>query len=474
MSRIVLMFVAVIFSSLAMFQTSTAAEPIALGSRLELFVDEYLQESLQGDLQRRVEQPTPAEVVLVTDAPWEGNTCAYYTILQDGDLYRMYYRGSHFNEETRRAGHREVTCYAESRDGIHWTKPELGLFEFEGSKANNIILDGLGTHCFVAFVDENPNCPPEARYKGISHGKTAGNKGGLFVFQSPDGIHWELMKDEPVITEGAFDSQNLAFWDAHTGQYLDYHRVFVKGVRDIVVCKSDDFVNWTKPELLQYPGAPNQHLYTNAIRPYHRAPHLLIGFPTRYLPAESQVEPVFMSSRDRRTFLRYDDPVIPRDAPEERQGNRSNYMAHGLITIPSEPGKMSVFGTEAYYTGPDSRLRRFSYRQDGFIALSSGAQGGTFVSKPVTFTGTQLVLNGATREAGEIRVEVQQADGTSIPGLTLTDCQPVQGDHLAAVVNWSNAGEKLAKLAGQPVRLRFQLRNADLYSFQFTATESAE
>ena len=90
---------------------------------------------------------------------------------------------------------------------MHWTKPVLGLIDWEGSKANNIILDGIGTHCFVAFRDDNPACPPQARYKGISRGRPVGKR-GLYVFQSPDAIHWEMIQDEPVITEGAFDSQN--------------------------------------------------------------------------------------------------------------------------------------------------------------------------------------------------------------------------------------------------------------------------
>src|SRR5688572_20545668 len=88
----------------------SAAEPLAIGSRLELFVDDYLIEKLTGDVQQKVIQPAPKEVVLTTDAPWEGNTCAYYTVFRDGDLYRMYYRGAHFDEATKKAAHREVTC----------------------------------------------------------------------------------------------------------------------------------------------------------------------------------------------------------------------------------------------------------------------------------------------------------------------------------------------------------------------------
>jgi hypothetical protein len=432
-----------------------AADPPAIGSRLELLTDSFLIDSMTGDVAQHLHQPRPEEVVLVTDKPWEGNTCAYYTIFQDGDLYRMYYRGSHYDEETRKAAHPEVTCYAESRDGIHWTKPELGIVEYEGSKKNNIILDGLGTHCFVAFKDENPDCPPEARYKGISRGRPHGSK-GLYVFQSPDGIHWSLIKDEPVITHGAFDSQNLAFWDPHTKQYVCYYRIFVDRVRDIMTCTSDDFINWSEPVLLEYPDAPKQHLYTNAIRPYPRAPHIRIGFPTRFLPEGNRVEPLFMSSRDGVTFHRWNDPVIPQSAPADREGNRSNYMAHGLVTLPHSDREYSVYGTEAYYTGPDSRLRRFTYRIDGFVSVRGGAEGGELVTKPFTFTGEQLVLNFATQAEGSVQVDLESPEGK-----TLARSAVLTGDEIAGTVAWTEG-------AGiQPVRLRFRLRGADLYSLQF-------
>ena len=437
---------------------------IQIGSRRELFVDRALIEEIKGEAQLHVHQPEPGEVVLVTDKPWEGNTCAYYTIFQDGDLYRMYYRGSHWDENAKKATHREVTCYAESKDGIHWTRPNLGIVEWEGSKENNIILDGLGTHCFVAFRDDNPDCPPEAKYKGISRG-SKNKKSGLFVFQSPDAIHWELIKDEPVITKGAFDSQNLAFWDPATKEYVDYHRIFVDGVRAIMTCTSKDFVHWSEPVLLKYPDAPQHHLYTNAVRPYPRAPHIRIGFPTRYIPQGSQVEPVFMASRDGVTFQRYETPVIPRTAPKDRDGNRSNYMANGLVELPGRPEAYSVYGTEAYYTGPDSRLRRFTYRLDGFVSLRAGAQDGEAITKPIEFSGDGLFVNCKTGPKGRLRVEIQEASGKPIEGFSLADCEPFSGDELDQSILWK-AGD-LKSLAGKPIRLRFVLEDGDLFSYQF-------
>jgi hypothetical protein len=443
----------------------TPAKPLAIGSRLELFADDYVIDRLEGEASLHLHRPAPQEVVLVTDKPWEGNTSAYYTIFRDGDLYRAYYRGSHWDEVAKKATHPEVVCYAESKDGIHWTKPNLGLFEFDGSKQNNIVWDGIGTHCFAAFKDTHPDCTADARYKGIARGRPTGKK-GLYIFKSPDGIHWTRIKDEPVITNGYFDSQNLAFWDAHAGTYREYHRTFVDGVRAIMTGTSSDYVNWTAPVLLNYGDAPNQHLYTNAVQPYDRAPHILLGFPTRYLPAEGQrVEPTFMASHDGLNFKRWLDPVIPEDAPEDRDGNRSNYMTWGLVQLPGNEKEYSVYATEAYYTGPDSRVRRFTYRVDGFVSLRGTGQGGSLVTKPLVFEGDELQLNVATQDGGSVRVELQNTAGKPLDGFALSDCQPLQGDSIEQAVVWS--GGKLSSLAGKPVRVRFEVNNADIYSFKF-------
>ena len=437
-----------------------AADVIDIGNRRELFVDDYLIERMSDGVSLQVQQPEPQEVVLVTGEPWEGNTCAYYTIFQDGDLYRMYYRGSHAVK--MKSAHEEVTCYAESEDGIHWTKPKLGIHEWDGKTENNIVLKGLGTHCFVAFKDENPAAPPEARYKGISRGRPVGKK-GLYVFESPDGIHWSLIKNEPVITEGAFDSQNLAFWDPHTKKYVAYYRTFVDGVRDIMMCTSEDFLNWTAPTLLKYPGVSDQHLYTNAIRPYPDAPHLRVGFPTRYLPKTQQVEPVFMASRDGITFTRYQKAVIPQTAPKDRDGNRSNYMTHGLLELPGQPNAWSVYATEAYYSGPDSRVRRFTYRKDGFVALQGT---GEVLTKPIRYQGQRLLLNYRCREGGSLKVGLQTEDGRSLTASSPDESNILTGDSVNHEMGWKNPNPVQLGL-GRTVRLRFELKNAEVYAFQF-------
>jgi hypothetical protein len=446
----------------ALAEQASQPVPLELGSRRELLVDDYLVDAVR-DLEWKLHRPEPREVVITCDAPWEGNTSAYFTLFADDDRFRMYYRGSHFDEAAGRRARPEVACYAESRDGIHWEKPALGLFEFAGSKENNIVLAGEGTHNFTPFKDTNPACPPEARYKAL-----AGNSRGLKAYQSADGIHWSLMRDEPVITDGNFDSQNLAFWHPEQQRYLDFHRKGRNRVRDIMTCGSEDFLNWTAPEFLEYGEAPAEHLYTNAILLYPRAPQLFVGFPTRFQPRTQQVEPILMTSRDGRNFRRWDEPLIPITAPEDRDGNRSNYLAWGLLQLPGNDRELSVYAKEAYYTGPGSRLRRFTFRTDGFVSLAGGTERGELVTKPFRFTGSRLSLNCRSSAGGSLRVELQDASGQALPGRSLDQCATISGDEIDSTVRWGDATD-VGAWAGQPVRLRFAIQDAELFALQFIA-----
>ncbi|MCA9103406.1 MAG: hypothetical protein KDA63_19760 [Planctomycetales bacterium] len=443
---------------------ATADEPVALGDRLELFADGFLIDRQSGDVALRVHQPEPAEVALTADEPWEGNTSGYFTLFEDGERYRMIYRGwQHDPDDIRHEIHPEVVCLAESDDGIHWQKPNLGIVEFAGSTDNNIIWDGEGSHNFTPFKDMNPACSADARYKAL--GRT---KGGLIYFKSPDGVHWEIAHDEPVITDGAFDSQNLAFWDPYEKEYRAYWRIFTDGVRAIRTATSDDFVHWRPHADLTYAeGTPNQHLYTNAVQKYFRAPHLFVGFPTRFLPDEGQrVEPIFMISRDGVDFVRYNEPVVPETAPADRQGNRSNYMTWGMLALPERPDEISVYATEAYYGPVPGRVRRFAYRLDGFVSLRAGADGGEIVTRPITFSGSELVLNYQADAGGGVSVEILDEAGEPIDGFTSSDADRLEGDSVRGVVSW-NGSSDLSKLAGKPIRLRIDAKDADIYSLRF-------
>ena len=278
-----------------------ADAPLDIGSRRELFVDDYLIDRFTGKAELRLHHPAPREIAIVHDAPWEGSASGYHSIFKDGDRYRMYYRGWRLTVEAGKLksdDHPMFYCYAESKDGLHWTKPELGLHEFKGSKANNIVLVGgpagnmtVDMENAAFFRDDNPQAAPEARYKALVHSK---KPNGMAAFKSAEGLHWSLMSDTPVITAGAFDSQNIAFWDSVRGEYRAYWRYFTAGVtdeknwkpsghRDIRMATSKDFIHWENQQNLSYADSRAEELYTNAIKHYHRASHFLIFFPTLYI-----------------------------------------------------------------------------------------------------------------------------------------------------------------------------------------------
>jgi hypothetical protein len=451
-------------------------ETIDIGSRRELMVDHFLIEHTEG-VALQLQKPVAREVAIVHDAPWEGNISGYHTIFRDGDLYRMYYRGSHFDEATAKQGHPEVTCYAESRDGIHWEKPELGLVEFAGSKANNIVLQGGSGHCFAPFKDGNPNCAPDARYKAFDRKGTE----GLHAFKSADGINWSFLTDELVITEGAFDSQNVAFWDAERGRYVDFHRHFYERdgqrIRAIMTCYSEDFVQWSDPQWIEFPDVVEEQLYTNQVVAYHRAPHLFLGFPKRFVPDRTSVEHnqkgvsdgVFMSSRDGVSFARWTEAFIRPGLQPERWVTRNNMTAWGIVEtrgyLDNAPDELSIYSTEHYYRGEACKLRRFALRTDGFVAANAPLSGGELLTKNLRFAGNALYLNFSTSAAGSVRVEVQGEDGRAVEGYALADCTEIYGDEIERKVIWR--GGDLSALAGKALRLRFVLRDADLFALRF-------
>lgn len=445
-----------------------------IGSRRELLLDDWLIETLAG-ARLQLHQPVAQEISLHTDRPWEGNTCCYVTMFQDEGLYRMYYRGSHFDWTTQECTH-QVVCYAQSDDGIHWTRPDLGLFDFEGCRANNIVWRGAGEHNFSPFKDLNPAAPPEARYKAIG-----GDEGGLVAFQSADALRWSLIQKTPVITQGAFDSQNLAFWDALRGEYVEYHRGIRDGVRDIMVCRSQDFLHWTEPEWVDFGDAPHEHLYTNATVPYVRAPHIYVGFPKRFLPERKRIDRhpypgvsdgVLMSSRDGVRFQRRQEGFLRPGPQENRWWERNNMIAWGLVTtrsaLPGAADELSLYATEGHYE--DVSFRRFTLRLDGFVSVHADFSPGEMLTRPLVFSGTQLRLNYATSAAGSIRAELQDADGEPLPGFELRSSPELYGDEVDGLVRWEGEPD-LGALAGRPVRLRFVLQDADVYALRFCSEE---
>lgn len=435
-----------------------------LGSRLELFVDDYLVERMQG-VSLRLHEPRREEVAITLDAPWEGDTSHYITVFRDTDRYRMYYRGSVDVATDRIRPHEELCAYAESPDGIRWTKPNLGLYEFNGNRDNAIVYMGRARHNVTPFRDARPGVPPDEQYKALGGGP-------LWALASADGLSWRELLPDPVITQGAFDSQNLAFYDPLREEYVCYLRDFRDGVRTIRRATSKDFRQWTTPVWLRYGDAPMEHLYTNAITPYFRAPHIYLGFPKRFVPDRKRdpahrhtglSDGVFMTSRDGLHFHRWQEAFLRPGPDLENWADRTCHIAYGVVQ--TGPQELSLYALE-HYQHPTNRIRRLSLRLDGFVSVHADGAGGELVTKPFTFTGRELVLNLATSAAGSVQVEVQRADGTPVPGHALAECPAIFGDSIEQAVAWAG-NPSLEPLQGQKVRLRFVMKDADLYALRF-------
>ncbi len=495
-----------------------AAAPLDIGSRRELFVDDYLIERLSGGAELRLHHPEPREIVLVLDAPWEGSgSSGYHSVFRDGEIYRMYYKGWQISFDVAQKKIRPAAsamCYAESTDGIHWRKPSLGLIAFKGSKDNNIVMSDSSVPgmkivggLMAVIKDENPAASPDARYKAFTVAIQPAPK-GMVPFKSADGLNWVLMADKAVITDGAFDNQNVGFWSPAEGKYRAYWRHFLHGdnntatanpvgVRAIRTATSPDFLHWEKGVDVTYVDSPEEALYTTPIIPYARAPHILMGFPMRYLerdvPTSQQALPepehramrksinprygtaitegLFMASRDGVKFKRWNEAFL---RPGIERPGTWNYGHQALSWPPVEtksalagaPDELSFYAPESYWTGESDEVRRYTLRLDGFVSVQAPMKGGELVTKPLRFTGRQLSLNFSSSAAGDVRVEIQDLAGNPLPGYSLADCPPIFGDTIARTVTWKT-GSDVSALAGKAVRLRFSMKDADVFSFQF-------
>ncbi len=451
--------------------------PLDIGRRLELFVDRYLVDRLDGAAFRMHaprKEPLPAKPL----------TGGYMTVIKDGKLFRAYYRRYKpgFKGEISDGNKGECTCYAESRDGIDWDEPDLGLLEDDvfGNLRNGIFDQSPFAHNLSPFLDTRSDVPRSERFKAL--GGTRGS--GLHAFASEDGFHWRHMSDGPAIPHdpelhgpNAFDSQNVAFWSEAEDGYVAYFRHWnsaVGGPRSITRAVSKDFRTWhDESATFRPPNLPGEELYTNQTHPYFRAPHIYIALPTRFTHAAVKGEAVtdekgnrlnkgstdilLMTTRPgRNSFERlFAEAFIRPGLDPAGWENRANYLA--LNVVPTGPGEMSVYNRTGH---------RYVLRSDGFVSVNAPAAGGELVTKPLVFAGNELVLNLSTSIRGGLRVELQNATGQALPGFEIDSCMPIIDDCIERVVTWRDT-PSLAQHAGRPVRLRFTMADSDLYALRF-------
>lgn len=475
-------------ASMGVVTAQETVEPIPLADRRELFVDSWLTDDL-ANVRLMLHAPVDEGPVVPFDKPWEGPFCGYCTVIKDGELFRLYYRGRPDKGADGDIG--EVTCYAESRDGLNWSKPGINQFVAKGHAETNIILADAApsTHNFSPMLDTAPNVDPQRRFKAL--GGTM--QSGLIAWKSADGIHWSKLQAEPVIPVSMvpfkymFDSQNVAFWSESENCYVCCFRVFEDGIRRIARTTSADFIHWTEPILMQYETngqpSPIEHLYTSQTHPYFRAPHIYVSVAARFMPGRQvlnaeqakaiNVDPsyfkdtsdaIFMTTRGTDTYQRtFLSAFIRPGIGAHNWVSRTNYPA--LNIVQTGETEMSVYVNQDY-AQPTAHLRRYSMRLDGFASVHAEFEGGHFNTKPFTFDGRKLSINFSTSAAGGVRFEVQDAAGMPIPGFAMADSVMQIGNEIDRTVTWKS-GSDLSSLSGKTIRLLCSMKDADLYSLQF-------
>jgi len=408
----------------------------------------------------------PANPLWGEDKPWEVRFDNLYpNVLYDADekIYKCWYnpfivdkattgvpRAERSNVEYRPKKGRETgVCYATSKDGIKWEKPELGLVDFNGSKANNLIL--RNTHGPGIFKDARETDPAK-RYKMIQQ--------GMAVRFSSDGIRWsDAISCKEISAVG--DTHNNAFWAPELGEYVGITRWKIPQ-RVVVRTQSPDFIHWTKAAEV-YRGDVNNQTYA---MPVFRYEHVYLGLVMMYrIHPDDRVACELAWSPDTIAWMAIDpgNALIPLSEKPGDYDWGCIYAAAYPIVLENE--------IRLYYgasNGPHMGWR------DGFFALAKlrkdGWAGyvpidphksGTVLTKPLACNASTLHVS-ADIGSGSLKVVVMDANGE-----TLANSKPMTGDVTDAAVAWAPA-DALAGLQGKVIRLRFELHGAKLYSFGFS------
>ncbi len=470
------------------------SEVLHLENKRELFVDYYLTDDFDGTA-LKLHHPTPADIAIKYDQPWEtdekGSDSFYTTVFQDGDIFRMYYRG-----------HITNVCYAESEDGINWYKPDLGMVSKKSFDKNNIVMEMTHSRAFFTFLDNRSGVPESEKYKSNVERNRGADRDGVNLYVSKDGIKFNQFGGAPGIPlslPNHFDSQNPMFWSETEQQYVIYGRYAVgkegllkqlsddkwddqERIRSTARATSPDFENWSEFVPMEYSDTdsitPSAHLYTNQTTPYFRANHIYISLPGRIF-FEKIKDPkviinkdfgdcsdgVFMTTRagSNRYDFTFRESLLRPGIGDKNWTTRNNYPACGVIQTGET--EMSIF-VHRHYAQTSAYLERMTLRLDGFASLNAGYDEGQMVTKTLDFTGNKLELNYSTSAAGRIRVEILDESGTPLEGYGIDDCDDLIGDEISGYVSWRGATD-LSKISGRPVRVRFVMNDADIYSLRF-------
>lgn len=458
-------------------------EIVEVGHRKQLLVDDYVIAGM-SNLKRvlgRVTKLNDGKPVLVKDQPWERSCTFYGTALHDGKKFQMWYRASLAPF---------ALGYAESRDGLHWVKPKLGLVEFGGTKQNNIIDVELGlAYAFSCFLDPHESDPAH-RYKCCwGHPR----KIRACLGYSADGIRWTPYNNGEPVTGRAADTHSQLMWDEDAGVYrlftrTDYQRFLraemeVRGHRGMTnpdVKRNP--TGWKLGRHWYFNRDPKEYrrrqVYSMSDWIYHGVHFALIsGFD---YPQDHSEGPRDLDKRHERDVLNF-------YIASSRDGERWDFhwVYAGQPLVPRGPARSfdkdmiippSNIITHRdrhwiYYSGSNERhgiprddeaIGGATLRLDGFVCLEAGNEPGTITTRPFKLTGDRLRVNV---RGGEFYMEVLDRKGKPVPGFSANESIRYHDpDQLRLIPTWKGAA-RLSALEGRVIRLRFHLKNARLYSF---------
>ena len=494
-------------------------KPLKIGQTTQFLFDDFMVEDV-WNLKRVSQQPTKfsGNPVVAADQPAEYN-CYDNHVIRDPEtgLFRMWYQDhdteAHFTPNPQAGsadGHPDFCRYAESEDGIHWTKPKLGILQHHGSAQNNIVLAGV-RECDRSSVVANPEPENEDRRYIMAYLDQPKGESGICLAYSPDGIHWTPDPENPVI-QGHYDCVSTPVWDPSRKIWLCYSRptvnafglvrpdrgwidsdpelgIFRHHRRRVSVAVSKDLVHWNKMRNVLFPDELDADWPDiDHFRPFFRN-GMFLGFSAYVDPTGYQCgQPRLAWSHD--GFHWHEPPDRKWFLPPGPEGSFDD----GWVLGPSAPVRV---GSQMwfYYGGQrkpermgndiafDSGLAKLPV--DRFLAQQAGPDPGSLLTREVTIEGRELHLNFATEHhhsdvygmarMGEIRVELVEAlpaknavvGGRSIDGFTMAECDAARGNSTDHPVTWRGR-RNLADLKNRPVHLRFRLTNASVFTFTFT------
>ena len=469
----------------------------------QLFIDDFLIDE-RSRLKRTLHQPQDASQnpVIVPELPGEHRRIPYGSVWYDAELkkFRCWYLAMNIYDSRpgfrgyRKEHHVPIhdaafLCYAESEDGIHWTKPGLGLHEFRGSRKNNIVLTCPGTHFDSTSVIHTPQ-DADAPWKMISFiglwpykpdlirkqwgdTKFGISRAGHYGWSSRDGIHWKPLNDgEPVLRAS---DRSMFWWDPVQQVYVGAAKSSLNRKRAQLYAWSRDATTWHRTSDWIHTADERDGPGDEAEAAYgFRYGGQYVGFCE--LRRVRKGEPVkinweLLTSRDGRHWQRPIRKLFFPDGPE----NSWRFQVFKIFANPPlrRDGRLWIYyggktGTVSVENGtePFQAMCLATLREDGFVSLDADASGGHVTTKAMDVAGRNLHLNVDVAEGGSVRVALLGERGKPLSGFSASDCEPIIGDRLDALVSWKG-GADLSELAGQPIRVRIELKDAQLYALRF-------